>query len=265
MELITILLSGLLGALSPTGLILDSVAENAIRARFESVEQLQVRVDNAPSYQLLQGKVERVRIAGRGLSPRPGLRIAALELETDPLEFEPSSLRQGNPILEQPVQAGVRLVLEPEDINQLLRSPAVAERLQNIGLSLLGTSPDQAARRYEAVNPRVEFLEGDRLRFQVELQEQGTTDQLPIQVETGLAIVLGRRLQLVEPVVEVNGNPIPAFIVQGVAEGVSQRFDLRNFEDAGVTARLLKLDIESNQLEIAGFVRLEPSIIRSRN
>jgi len=55
----TIILSGLLGLVSPVGSVIDRTAENAIRSRFEKVEQLQVRVDNAPSYQLLQGKVQR--------------------------------------------------------------------------------------------------------------------------------------------------------------------------------------------------------------
>lgn len=67
MEFFTILLSGLLGLVSPAGLVIDRTAESFIRSRFE-VEQLQVRVDNAPSHQLLQGKVERVLIAGRGCS-----------------------------------------------------------------------------------------------------------------------------------------------------------------------------------------------------
>jgi len=33
---------------SPAGSVIDRTAENAIRSQFEKVEQLQVRVDNAP-------------------------------------------------------------------------------------------------------------------------------------------------------------------------------------------------------------------------
>src|SRR4028119_714304 len=95
MEFITILLSGLLAVLSPVNLVADKVTEGAIRARFNKIEQLQVRVDNAPNYQIVQGKVERLRIAGRGLWLTPDIRIGALELETDPINVDLQRLRQG--------------------------------------------------------------------------------------------------------------------------------------------------------------------------
>jgi hypothetical protein len=87
------LVSSLLALVSPVGLVVDQIALNAIRSQFEKVDQLQVRIDNAPSYQLLQGKVERVRIAGRGLQLKQ-IRIAAIELETDPINLDPRSLGQ---------------------------------------------------------------------------------------------------------------------------------------------------------------------------
>ncbi|MGH2415639.1 MAG: LmeA family phospholipid-binding protein, partial [Microcystaceae cyanobacterium] len=79
MEFLTIFLSSLLAAISPAGLILETVVENTLRDRVEAVEQLEVRIDNTPSYQVLQGKVDRVRIASRGVEPIPHLRIEALE------------------------------------------------------------------------------------------------------------------------------------------------------------------------------------------
>src|SRR4028118_813800 len=96
MEFFTILLSGLLAVLSPVNLVADKVTEGAIRARFNKVEQLKVRIDNAPNYQLIQGKVERVRIAGRGLWLTPDIRIGALEVETDPINVDLQSLRQSD-------------------------------------------------------------------------------------------------------------------------------------------------------------------------
>lgn len=97
MELLTIVLSGLLGLIAPVGLVIDRTAENVIRSQFASVKQLQVRVDNAPSYQLLQGKVQRVRFAGRSLQlKQQNLQIAALELETDAIELDPRTLRKNH-------------------------------------------------------------------------------------------------------------------------------------------------------------------------
>lgn len=98
MEFFTLLVSGLLGLVTPVGLVVDRTAENAIRSQLAQVEQLQVRVDNAPTHQLLQGKVERVRVAGRSLQLKwQEVRIAALELETDVIELEPRSLEKNDP------------------------------------------------------------------------------------------------------------------------------------------------------------------------
>lgn len=263
MEFITILLSALLTFISPAGLVIDRAAENAIRSRLESVEQLQVRVDNPPSYQIVQGKVERVRIAGRGLRVTPDIRIAALEVETDPIDVDVQSLRRGGktpPLkaLRSPLQAATRVVLSQEDVNQALRSPDITNRLRNLGSRVLDVPEAEQLQRYEIFNPRVEFLDNNRARFQVEVQERGYPERLAILVETGVEVIGGRRLQLTEPAVLVNGEAAPARVVQGLAVGISRRLDLQTFEKTGILARLLELKISPAQLEMAAFVRVEP-------
>ena len=259
MEFITILLSGLLAVVSPVGVVIDKVIESNLRSRLNKVEQLQVRVDNTPSYQALQGKVEKVRIAGRGLWLTPNVRIEALELETDPINLDLQRLRQGSEesprtSLRQPVQAGLRLVLTEADLNQTLQSPAVTARLRSVGSRLLGGSPE----RFEFLNPRVDLLDNDRIRFQVEVQETNA-ELLAITVESGLSIVAGRSLQLIEPAVSINGRSLSPLLVGGFAGGIGNRFNLRTLEDAGITARLLQLDINADELELAAFVRVDPS------
>jgi len=259
MEFFTILLSGLLGLVSPAGLLIDRTAENFIRSQFEKVEQLQVRVDNAPSHQLLQGKVERVLIAGRGLQlKQQDIRVAALEVETDPIDLEPSSLGQGKPKLKRPFQAGVHLVLNQQDINQALHSPAVVATLRDLGIEELGNL-DDTEQRYNFVNPRVELLANNRLRFRVELREQGNNQPLSITVESGLGVVAGRQIQLVEPAVYVNQEAVTDEFVKAIATNFSQQLDLGNLEVYGLRARILQLKVNPQQLEIAAFVRVEPS------
>ena len=259
MEFLTILLSGLLALVSPVGLVTDKVVESNLRSRFNKVEQLQVRVDNAPSYQLVQGKVERVRIAGRGLWLTPEIRIGTLELETDPVNLDLQRLRQrsqGSPraSLRQPLQTGVRLVLTEDDINKALQSPAVAARLRLVGSRLLGGSPE----RYEFLNPRVDLLGNNRLRFQVEVQEK-EAQPLAIMVESGLGITAGHSLQLIEPAVSVNGRALSPQLVAAFTRRLSDRFDLRTLEEAGITARILQLTATQGELEIAAFVRVDGS------
>ena len=257
MEFITILLSGLLTVLTPVNLIADKVTEGAIRARFNKIEQLKVRIDNAPNYQLIQGKVEQVRIAGRGLWLTPDIRIGALDVETDPINIDLQRLRQkgqGSPraSLRQPIQAGVRLVLTQADINKTLQSPAVIARLRLIGSRLLGGSPD----RYDFRNPQVEFLGNKRLRFQMELLEKNA-QPLAFSLESGLGIIGGHSLQLIEPAVLVNGKPLSPQLVAGFTGAINKRLDLRTLEEAGIIARLLKLDINAGEMEVATFVRVD--------
>ncbi len=288
MEFLSILLSGLLLLVSPAGLIADRTIANSIRAQVDRVEELQVRVDNAPTHRLLQGKAERVRIAGRGIWLQPEVRIAVLELETGPIDIDRKQLFQ---IREQPLQGGVRLVLTEADINRALRSPQIAALLRKFSInSLPGAAADQME-SYEFVNPRVEFLDNNRLRFQLELQEHSMHSapkvahcvsgranrtvprcaknrtsrhgndrgfKLAILVESGLSVVAGRQIELVAPRLEVNGNPVPPILVNAIAAGVSRRGDLRRLEANQILIRLLKLEVSPRLLEIAAFVQKQP-------
>jgi LmeA-like phospholipid-binding len=256
-EFLTILLSSLLGLVSPTGLAVEKVTSDAVRSQFTKVEQLQVRIDNPPSHQLLQGKVQRLRIAGRGLQLKQlDIRLAVLELETDPIDLDIPSLRRGKPKLEQPLQAGIRLVLNSQDINQALKSKAVVDRLQNVGLNILQT-PSSKQQRLEAVNPRVELLP-HRLRLQVELTE-ADAPPLAIKVEVGLNIIAGRQIQLVDPVVYVNQEEVPQEFVEAIASSFNKQLNFVHLEAYGIHVRVLNLAIAPEKLEIAAFVSVDNS------
>lgn len=259
MEFFAIFLSSFLVLVSPIGVVTDKIIANNFRSRLNKVEQLQVRVDNAPSYQLIQGKVERVRIAGRGLWLTPDIRVSALEIETDPLDVDLQRLRQGGQksareSLRQPVQAGVRLVLTEDDVNKALKSPSIAERLRRVGSRLGGGSSEP----YELVNPRVDFLGKNRIRFQADLV-RNKTKPLDLIVESGLSFTAGHSLKLIDPVATVDGRELSPFLVTGFSEGISRRFDLRTLEEAGIMARVLQLNVDTRELEVATFIRADAS------
>lgn len=258
MEFFTLLVSGALGLVTPVGLVVDQAAVGAIRSQLAQVEQLQVRVDNAPTHQLLQGKVERVRIAGRSLQLKwQEIRIAALELETDAIELEPRSLGS-RPKFKRPLQAGVRLVLTQQDINKLIQSPQFIALLQKLKIND-GFSNTGYNSVYNFVNPNVNFLANNRLSLQVELQEKGLEKPLLIRVESGLNIVGGKNIQLVDPIVAANGEEVPPQFVNAIVNNINKRLDLGNLEDDGLQVRILKLNMKPEELEIAAFFRVEPS------
>jgi hypothetical protein len=251
MEFLTIFLSSLIALVSPVGTVADRVATKVIRAQFVAVEHLQVRVDNAPSYQIVGGKVDRVRVAGRGLFPVADLRIDRLELETDPIAFQGLKAK-----LAQPLQAGVKVVVTEADLNRALRSPSLTARLRNLEIHGLGGESGQQSQRYDVLNPQVDFLPQGRLRLQAELQEQGYPDKLLIVAEAGVEVLAGRTLQLVNPTLLLNGQPAPEKLVRAFAKSTSQRGDLRRLESSGITARVLQLKMDPGQMEIVAFVQV---------
>ncbi|MFB2875469.1 DUF2993 domain-containing protein [Floridanema aerugineum] len=269
MGFLTIFLSALLGVLGSVGFFVDRFAENAIRQRFQRIEQLQVRIDNAPNYQLIGGKVQRVRVAGRGLWLTPEARIAVLELDTDPISADIQALRGGRispASLRQPAKAAFRLVLTEEDINNILKSPKISQQLQRLSANFLGNTGGQQIEAYEIINPRIEFLPENRLRFQVELQQkEGTGTQqtnseqkLAIIAESGLRIINGHQLELISPAVSINENTIPEFLIGALAQNFIDELDLKKLQKSGIIARILDFQVNQENLEIAAFVQVEP-------
>ncbi|MFE4105513.1 LmeA family phospholipid-binding protein [Almyronema epifaneia] len=257
----TILLSGLLTIISPVGFVVDQVAENAIRSQLISADELVVRVDNAPSFQLLQGKVDHVRMAGRGIVPLENLRIAVFELETDTVDFDLDRLRRGDIQLDAPFQAAIRLQLEEQDINRFLASPEVAERLSNLSFDFFSSRRDRQVQRYRLQNPQVNFVGNSRLQIQVDITDVVSQEALDVVIETGVAIAGGSHFQLVDPLITVDGSPAPDQLVQQLITGINNNLNLQSLEYSGVTARILALEIGETTTTLALFARVEPSVL----
>ncbi len=80
MEILVSILSSLLAIGTSVNLIGDVVLKNDIRSQVEEVETIAIRIDNAPNYQVLSGKVQRVRIATRGLKIKPRSAIQSTRI-----------------------------------------------------------------------------------------------------------------------------------------------------------------------------------------
>ncbi|MEL6488322.1 MAG: DUF2993 domain-containing protein [Cyanobacteria bacterium J06621_3] len=262
MEIVTALLSSLLLLISPVGFVVDQVAEDAIRSQLAGAESLEVRVDGGPSYQLLQGRVDRIRIAGRGISLVPGFRLAVAELETDPVDLEFKALRNGQLALDEPFQGAVHLVLDEADMNAFLNSPMVLERLESLQIGSLSNRAQERERdRYRIANPTLDFVGNDRLKITVELEDLVQEGGLLIEAETGLNISEGAQLMLTETTLTVNGQPAPSQLIETLLGDFSERLSLQQLEASGVTARVLNLAVEPDALDLALWVRVEPSAI----
>ena len=282
MTLFILILSSLVSVLSPANLVADKVIESNVRSQFQQVEQLKVRLDNAPIGNVGKGKVDRLRIAGRGFYPFEDIRIDTLELETDPINVKLSDLRQRRYTLQSPLGVGIRVVIRREDVLQALRSRFVTRTVEQLlrGLNRRKSLAAPAAiapsemvaqgrlrekietiretvEAYRISNPRVEFLDGQRIRLEADIEEIQTGDKLQLMVETGIEILEGRRLQLLRPTVSVNGQPLPEEFVRDFAQNIVKELDLERFEKLlQVRARVFKFRFTNRTLEIAAFVGL---------
>jgi LmeA-like phospholipid-binding len=261
MELITIILSALLGVAGSGGVVVDTLAEAALRDQLAGAETLQVRIDNVPNYQLINGRIEHTYIAARGVETRqiPGLRIDSIDIETDAVDVDLARLQQGALVLDEPAQAALRLRLNDDDLNAFLQSPLMQGWLDSLEFTLPGAAGQREQNRYGLANPALEFLEGDRFRIVVDLQDRVTQENIAIVVELGLAILNGHRFALVDPSITVDGEDTPPQLLESFVQGAQERLTLRRLETLGVVARVLDFKVRDNELDIAIFARIEPA------
>jgi LmeA-like phospholipid-binding len=262
MELITILLSGITALFSLTGVVVDKNVEAALLSQIDHAEQLQVRVDNAPVHQIINGKINKLRVASRGLWVSKDLRIDTLDIETDPIAVDLKAVQADGQSprassLQQPIQAGVKFKFNEEDLNNFLKSPDVTAQLQKMTTSTFGGAAAGSLNKdYQITNPQIRFLANNRVGIKAELQDPGSGEKLPITLETGVSVIGGRKFNLVEPTAMVGETPVPPFLLAGLTTGISNRLDVDMFAARGLTARILQFKVTPQQLELAAFVRI---------
>jgi LmeA-like phospholipid-binding len=264
MELIAILLSGITALFSLTGVVVDKSVENALLSQIDRAEQLQVRVDNAPAHQIINGKINKLRIAGRGLWVTKDLRIDKLEVETDPIAVDPKAIQADgkNPraaSIQQPIQAGVKLKINEEDLNNFLKSPDAIARLQKMTTSTFGGAASSLNKDYQIANPQVKFLDNNRLALKADLQDPNSGEKLPVNLETGVKVTGGKKFELLEPKATVGGTQVPPFLLAGLTTGIGERLNVDMLEQRGLTARILQFKVSPQELELAFFVRVSGS------
>ncbi len=266
MEILAIALSGLLSVFSGSGIVLDRLASNNLRSQVVGVERQAVRIDNIPSYQIVGGKIQKIRIATRGLELKPELRIEALELETDAIALERSKLNFNDinkfqEALQQPLQGAVRIVLTEKDLNRVLQSPSVQAQLQASLNRLVARKAGSTNIIYNLKEPQLELLSNNRLAIKFQLTRAGFSHypsrELAIALELGIRIVNGKTVEFIEPSGTVNQRPMSSRLLNGFAQGVSDRLNLAALEANGILARLLQLEITKDKIELAGFARME--------
>ncbi len=279
MEILTIVLSGLLSLTSIGGTVLDSVAAHRISSQIISVQKQAIRIDNTPSYQIAQGKLAKVRIAARDIKIKPNLKIAVLELETDPLDVDLAKLNFHNinelrESLKQPLQGAGKLILTEANLNQALESPEILAQLSKNLNRLISRRAGSTNIAYQLRDVRVTLHPANRLgvnfklkrpinNFEVDKAETAKSSlsspskQIAIALELKIRVFQGKTIRITEPQGTVNGRPMSSRLLNGFAEGISDRLNLDSLRADGILARVLQLEIDEDKLKLVGFLKLE--------
>jgi hypothetical protein len=260
MELFAGLLTTVLGLAGSPGIAIDKIATDFLRGQIVRADVLEVRVDNAPNYQVLLGNVDRVRVAGRGVYILEFLRIDQIDLETDPISIDPNVLQSGKVVLRRPLQAAVRVVMRSEDVNTALRSPNVQTSFKNLSIDITGTNKNPEI--LDLIDPEITFLEGDRLRLSASLQSKPTPakpnpSKLDVSINAELKTIGGTKLQIINPKSELSGTPVPERIAKAFTEGLNKVLDLRQLESKGITARVIRLELTEGKMQVIGFAKMD--------
>lgn len=255
METLTIILASFFTLISPTGVVIEQVAENLVRQRVYAVEKMSVRIENRPSYAILQGKIDHVLVAARGIQVIESVRLEAVELETDPINVDPNTLRQGKLIesLRQPLQGAARLEIKESDLNQALASPRIKGTLQEVINKLV---PPEANRKFTIIETKGRFLKNNRIAITAKIQQLDEPKPLELTLESGFEVIDGHSFRLIELNGILNGRKLSSRLLKGFADNISGQLDLRQLQKSGITVRVLQFKIEENTLYLAVFARL---------
>ena len=285
MEILTVILSGLLSLTASGGVILDSVAANKISAQIESLDHLAVRIENTPNYAVAQGKIQKIRVAARNIQLQPDLNVAVLELETDQVHLSPAKLDLSNVntlrnSLKKSLQGVGKVELTETSLNQALQSPELLAQVQKNFNRLIARKAGSTNIAYELSNihfglnsnnqVEVRFklarainnFESDARDFDTSKNSSNSTRELLIALKLKIKVLNGKNIKLTEAQGTVNGRPMSSRLLNGFAEGISDRLDLTSLESDGILARILQLKISDDKLKLVGFVKLETKATR---
>lgn len=239
------------------GFYVDRLVSDLIRSQLQGAERLEMRVEAIPNYKLAWGDIDRLRFAGRGLSVRPGLRIALLDLETDAISVDLTSLGKV-PRLRRPLQAAVHVELSEDDLNRALNTPEILKTLETIRVELPGAvggsgQPEVAT----FTQPHITLLNANEVLLQAVVKVQGRTETLLVTFRSGLAVEDGLRLRLVKPTFTLNDVPVPPEIADVFLSSLNQIVDLEQLASQGIQARILKFAVTPGEMDLAGFARID--------
>lgn len=222
---------------------LSKIAEVGITSQLDEVEELNIDIRTDP-IKAIQGEVDSVAIAGKGMVIQQDLRMEKIEVKTDTVSIDPLSVVFGNIELTQPTNADARILLKATDLNRALSSDYLRPKLKNLKIEVQGQPTTIHIQQIELSLPG----EG-RLSMCAEflVQETGELKQCSAIVVPQLK---KNEQQISLEILSFEGQGVTHELANALIEQLTKLLDLKNFEIPGMTLRLKEFDVQKDQLVV---------------
>lgn len=197
-----VVITGLVGAIMPP--LAQHTLQGELNKRFGPFKRLEVQAPTDPS-KLIHGYFDRLEVQAEGFQVQ-GLGVSRASVVTSPVQFKPSRLIAGKPVLEYDVLATASAQLHENDFKSWLQTPPVKEKLKHIPV------PEGVLNAKEASleNPTLRFLE-NRLEVAGTLLVSGTS--LPFSV-SGAPALRNQQLYFDQVQISLMGMALPPFLYE---------------------------------------------------
>ena len=229
---------------------LDKVAEVAIKSQLDQTEQLDVDIQAEPM-DLVQGKVESVKIKGAGVVMKQALRVEALKVDAESVSINPLKALTGEIELTEPTQAQAQILITEADLNRALASDYLLRKMQGLKVSVQGEP-----RTIDIQTAKIRLPGDDKLALEIGLSVQETGDRTQIAAVAIPSLqASGQKIDL--KVVSAEVQDLSIEFATTLFEKVIDLLDLRNFELDGFSLHLQSLIVQKDTLLLQATTTIE--------
>jgi hypothetical protein len=242
---------------SPVGFFLNNSLTNVVHNKSGEVGNVKVRINSIPTHQLIKGEADSIQISLKQWQPQPNIRVELLELETDSVKLNLPKIRQikrdnWQEALKAPLNMGYRIILTENDLNNLIKSPQAESIISEFG----GNSQKS---QFKIIALALNLLPNNRIVIDTKLKLPIRGEELlNVNLEFSLQLMRGHILRITDIQGTLNNRQLSSKLLQGFTDRINTQLNLQNLEKFGITMRLLQLNINEGNLEIVGFLHLQP-------
>lgn len=228
---------------------ISKAAEVGMESQLDESEELKVDVRTNPA-DATQGKLNSVKIDGKGLVMNKELRAEKLEMKTNKIKVDPLKAAFGDIEMEHPTDAVARIVLTDKDIERAFNSEYIKNKLRDREVTIDGEKVTANAKQVKFSLPGEGkiSLEADISLADSETKQIAFTAKPRIS-DNGNKIVI-------EDVEYTSGKNETPELTQALLNSAEELLDLRNFELADMSLHLNKLDVQQGKMIIDADARV---------